>query len=115
VRDHDVSRLTADELERARRELAASLALARPGSPIRAPIEAHMAAIDAELAERARRPAPTDRAVRSGRCGMSGKSQGEHPILSAISWCAGDGATGIDLHIAMDAAVRRVPQGTAGG
>jgi hypothetical protein len=39
----------------ARRELAASLTLARPDSPIRAPIEARMFAIDAELAERIRR------------------------------------------------------------
>jgi hypothetical protein len=52
MRNHDVRRLTASELQRARRELAASLALARPDSPIRAPIEAHMSAIDAELAER---------------------------------------------------------------
>jgi len=53
VREHDVSRLTAGELERTRRELAASLALAWPDSPIRAPIEAHITAIDAELAGRA--------------------------------------------------------------
>jgi hypothetical protein len=52
MREHDVSRLTAVELERARRELAASLTLARPDSPIRAPIEARMTAIDTELAER---------------------------------------------------------------
>ena len=45
--------LTAAELEAARRELAASLALARPGSPVRAVIRARMAAIDAELAGRA--------------------------------------------------------------
>jgi hypothetical protein len=55
MRDHDVSRLTAGELERARRELAASLALARPDSPIRVPILSHMTAIDAELVERNRR------------------------------------------------------------
>jgi hypothetical protein len=55
MRNHDVRGQTAGELERARRELAASLALARPDSPIRAPIEAHMTAIDAELAERTRR------------------------------------------------------------
>jgi hypothetical protein len=54
MRSHDVRRLTASELQRARRELAASLALARPGSPIRAPIDAHISAIDAELAERER-------------------------------------------------------------
>lgn len=45
--------LTATELEAARRELAASLALARPGSPVQAPIRARMAAIDAELSGRA--------------------------------------------------------------
>ena len=53
MREHDVTALTAAELEAARRELAASLALARPGSPVRAPIRARMAAIDAELAGRA--------------------------------------------------------------
>ena len=45
--------LTAAELERARRERAASLALARPGSQVRTPIRAQIAAIDAELAGRA--------------------------------------------------------------
>jgi hypothetical protein len=50
MREHDVTALTAAELEAARRELAASLALARPGSPVCAPIQAHLAAIDAELA-----------------------------------------------------------------
>ena len=44
--------LTAAELDRARRELAASLALARPGSPVRAPILVRISAIDAELAVR---------------------------------------------------------------
>jgi len=52
VRDHDVSGLTMSELERARRELAASLALARPGSPSGVPTLAHISAIDAELARR---------------------------------------------------------------
>ncbi len=51
-RVHDVSSLTAAELERARRDLAASLALTRPDSPARVPILAHMSAIDAELAGR---------------------------------------------------------------
>ena len=55
TRFHDVSRLTTAELERARRELAASLALARPGSPSDAPTLAQMRAIDSELTERARR------------------------------------------------------------
>ena len=53
MRDHDVTALTGRELEVARRELAASLALARPGSPVRAPILAQMSAIDSELARRA--------------------------------------------------------------
>ena len=52
IRPHDVSGLTAGELERARRELQASLALARPDSPVRVPILAHLSAIDAELAGR---------------------------------------------------------------
>jgi hypothetical protein len=52
VRDHDVTALTGRELEQARRELAASLALARPDSPVRAPILAQMTAIEAELAAR---------------------------------------------------------------
>ena len=53
MREHDVTALTAAELEAARRELAASLALARPGSPVRAVIRARMAVIYAELAGRA--------------------------------------------------------------
>ena len=52
MRDHDVTALTGRELEQARRELAASLALARPGSPASVPILAQMTAIDAELAAR---------------------------------------------------------------
>jgi len=51
-RSHDVSGLTAAELERTRRELQASLALVRPGSPACVPILAHLSAIDAELAGR---------------------------------------------------------------
>ena len=49
--------MTGSELERARRHLTASLSLAFPGSPVREPILAHISAIDAELAERAARPA----------------------------------------------------------
>jgi hypothetical protein len=51
-RPRDVSGLTASELERTRRELAANLALVRPDSPARAPILAHISAIDTELARR---------------------------------------------------------------
>jgi hypothetical protein len=52
VRSYDVSGLTTDELERARRELAASLALTRPGSPACVPVAAQISAIDTELARR---------------------------------------------------------------
>jgi hypothetical protein len=52
MRDHDVTALTAGELERARRELAVSLAFAWPDSPVRAPLRARISAIDAELARR---------------------------------------------------------------
>jgi hypothetical protein len=59
MRDHHVSRLTAVQLERARRELRASLALARPDSTARIPIAAQLQAIDAEIAARAATgPAP---------------------------------------------------------
>jgi hypothetical protein len=51
-RPRDVSSLTASQLERAKRDLEISLALAFPGSPVRVTILAEMAAIDAELAER---------------------------------------------------------------
>jgi hypothetical protein len=51
-RPRDVSGLTAGELERTRRELAANLALVRPGSPARVPILAHISAIDTELSGR---------------------------------------------------------------
>lgn len=48
-RSYDVSGLTGAELERAKRDLQVSLALARPGSPVAVPIQAHLSAIDAEL------------------------------------------------------------------
>lgn len=48
----DVAGMTADELKQTRRHLRASLALAKPESPVRAPILAHIIAIDAELADR---------------------------------------------------------------
>jgi len=52
-RPHDVRGLTASELERTRRELRASLALARADSPAREPILAHLSTVDTELAGRA--------------------------------------------------------------
>jgi hypothetical protein len=51
-RPHDVSNLTAAQLERAKRDLAISLALAFPGSPVRVTIQAEMTAIDTELDSR---------------------------------------------------------------
>jgi hypothetical protein len=51
-RTRDVSSLTAAQLERAKRDLEISLALAFPGSPVRVTIMTEMTAIDAELAER---------------------------------------------------------------
>jgi hypothetical protein len=62
MRDHNVAGLSGAELDRARRELAASLALARPDSPVRVPILSHMSAIDAEL---------TCRGVRMCGCGLA--------------------------------------------
>jgi hypothetical protein len=62
MRDHDAAGLSAAELDHARRELAASLALARPDSPIRVPILSHIAAIDTEL---------TRRGIRMCGCGLA--------------------------------------------
>jgi hypothetical protein len=52
-RARDLSRLTASELDQAKRDLAVSSALAWPGSLALVPITAEMQAIDAELARRA--------------------------------------------------------------
>ncbi len=51
-RSHDVSALTAGELERVKRDIQVSLSLAWPDSPARVPMLAHLSAVDAELAER---------------------------------------------------------------
>jgi hypothetical protein len=53
IRHHDVTQLTTAELERTKRDLHANLGLITPDSPAHVPIQAHMEAIDAELAERA--------------------------------------------------------------
>jgi len=53
-RPRDVTRLTAGKLEQASLELQASLALARPDSPARGPLLAHLSAVDTELAGRQR-------------------------------------------------------------
>lgn len=55
-RDHDLSALPDDELRRTRRQLEASLALARPGSVVSVPIMAQIRAIDAALAQAPRSP-----------------------------------------------------------
>ena len=65
MRDHAASHLTDRELEHARRELTASLAVSRPGSPVRAPIQAQLTAIAAELAKRTEGTPP---ASAVGRC-----------------------------------------------
>jgi hypothetical protein len=70
MRDHDASHLPDRELYHVRRELAASLALSRPGSPILAPIHAQLAAIDTELADRAKHN-PTASAVGRCSCGFA--------------------------------------------
>jgi anti-sigma regulatory factor (Ser/Thr protein kinase) len=51
-RSHDVSGLTDAELERTRRDLQASLALAPPGSTACVPMLAHLSAVESELAGR---------------------------------------------------------------
>jgi hypothetical protein len=51
-RPYEVTMLAPRQLERARRELRASLALARPDSPARVPILAQLNAVEAELARR---------------------------------------------------------------
>jgi hypothetical protein len=51
-RSYDVTGLTSSELEQARRDLHASLALARPDSAVRGPILAHLNAIETELTGR---------------------------------------------------------------
>ncbi len=52
---YSVRQLSTAELERTRRELNANLGLLTPDSPAHVPIQSHMRAIDAELAERAGR------------------------------------------------------------
>jgi hypothetical protein len=64
TRDHDVSQLTTAELERVRRDLHANLGLITPGSPAHAPIQAHLRAIDVELARRRNAPEDTAKAGR---------------------------------------------------
>ena len=70
MRDHVASGLADRELERARRELAASRALSRPGSPVHAPIQAQLTAIDTALAGRTQDD-PAASAVGRCSCGFA--------------------------------------------
>jgi len=58
-RPHDVSGMTAAELEHAGRDLAVSLALAFPESRVWVSIAAETSAIERELDERTRNEDPT--------------------------------------------------------
>ncbi len=81
-RPHDVNALTAAELERARRDLEVSLALAVPGSPVRVPILAELGAIDRELARRATiRPAaqPPPHPLRPGQQARPARKAKDYP------------------------------------
>jgi hypothetical protein len=71
-RSHDVSGLTDAELERTRRELQASLALARSGSPACVPILSYLSVIDTELAGR------------SAGCGAAGKPSSPGTLSDAL-------------------------------
>jgi hypothetical protein len=64
-RPHDVSGMTDDELERARRHLVVSLTLASPGSHVRVPILTQISAIDAELARRGKPVPPSSKVMSS--------------------------------------------------
>ena len=75
----DVSGLTPGELERTRRELQASLALARPGSPVRGPILAHLGAIDTELARRTARQLQAPRVPDPRKAGARVEMTPLHP------------------------------------
>lgn len=93
-RVHDVSGLTSGDLERARRELTASLALVRPGSPVRVPILAQMSAIDTEPPSPSKRPQHRRQAgfvsAGVGVVSAAGPGAGDRLVIGA----AGRGAVG---------------------
>jgi hypothetical protein len=80
IRYHDVKHLTTAELERTKRELCANLGLITSHSPAHVPIQAHMKAIDAELAERAVKPKANGSAVVS-----TGTEPASYDSLAALS------------------------------
>jgi hypothetical protein len=70
MRNYEASNLTDRELDHIKRELAASLALSRPGSPVLVPIQAQLTVINTEIAERAQK-AHTDSAIGRCSCGFT--------------------------------------------
>ena len=94
MREHDVTALTACDLERARRELAASLALTRPESLARTPTLAHLTAIDIELTRRTGRGAVVART----RCAPDRTANGPRAVQA--------GAAPPGSHVMQDYATR---------
>ena len=94
MREHDVTALTACDLERARRELAASLALTRPESLARTPIVAHLTAIDIDI-ELTRR---TGRGAVVARCAPDRTANGPRVVQA--------GAAPPGSHVMQDYATR---------
>jgi hypothetical protein len=88
IRYHDVRQITTAELERTKRDLHANLGLITPDSPAHVPIQAHIRAIDAELAERAGNQL-AERAGNQKVNGSAGVSTGTEPAgcdpLTALS------------------------------
>jgi hypothetical protein len=72
-RSHDVSGLTDAELERTRRDLQASMTLARPGFTACGPMLAHLSAVESELAKR------------SADCGTREAGRSRHPDIGQRS------------------------------
>jgi hypothetical protein len=72
VRDHDVSHLSVADLERARRELSASLALARPNAPSAVPAAIQLSAVENELTAR---QAANRSGIRLCACGFASSGQ----------------------------------------
>jgi hypothetical protein len=80
IRDHDVRQLTTAELKRVKRDLRANLGLITPDSPAHVPIQAHMKAIDAELADRA-----ANQKVNGSPAMSTGTEQADCDPLTALS------------------------------
>jgi hypothetical protein len=72
MREHDVSHMMVADLERARRELSASLALARPDAPSTVPAAIQLGAVESELSTRQGERAS---GVRLCSCGFASNGQ----------------------------------------